>query len=75
MAGLLFIFIITLAVYALNFKFAEKSQKEAEARHIQEKERLQGVVNQLINTRKKTSSNVTSHSIRSFKIWCKHKCK
>lgn len=52
MAGLLFIFIITLAVYALNFKSAERSQKEAETKHVQEKRQLENVVNILVNTRK-----------------------
>lgn len=53
MAGLLFIFVITLSVYALNFKFAETSQKVAEAKHREEKVKLERIVDQLTGTKRR----------------------
>ncbi len=53
MAGLLFLFIIALSVFALNYKFAEVRQEEAEANHISEQRRLENVIVKLTRIRER----------------------
>jgi len=60
MAGLLFLFTIALAVFALNFKFAETRQQEEEkkyveekAKHLRKKDQLEGILTKLLRTKER----------------------